>query len=217
MHVRASTPGCHRRNLAEIGIKLFKNHFLSILSGVDNSFPMYLWDKLLPQAELTLNLLRQSNATPSVSAHAHLFGNFDYNRMPLAPMGCAVQIHEDADKRGSWSPHTVDGWYLGTSPDHYRSHIIHVKGTNADRILETVFFEHKYLTNPTVTHADNVVDAARALCDALSKKKQGIHNSTMESLKKLSDIFLTTAESSKDKSWEETSSQFTKHNTSSSS
>ena len=77
-------PGCQRRNLAEIGIKLFKNHFLSILSGVDKSFPTHLWDKLLPQAELTLSLLRQSNATPSVSVHAHLFGNFDYNRMPLA-------------------------------------------------------------------------------------------------------------------------------------
>ena len=198
-------PGCHRRNLAEIGIKLFKNHFLSIMSGVDKSFPTYLWDKLLPQAELTLNLLRQSNATPSVSAHAHLFGNFDYNRMPLAPMGCAVQIHEDADKRGSWSPHTVDGWYLGTSPDHYRSHIIHVKGTKADRISETVFFKHKYLTNPTVTHADKVVNAARALCEALSRKKQGMQNHTMESLKKLSDIFLTTAKSNKDSSWEEPS------------
>ena len=198
-------PGCHRRNLAEIGIKLFKNHFLSIMSGVDKSFPTYLWDKLLPQAELTLNLLRQSNATPSVSAYAHLFGNFDYNRMPLAPMGCAVQIHEDADKRGSWSPHTVDGWYLGTSPDHYRSHIIHVKGTKADRISETVFFKHKYLTNPTVTHADKVINAARALCEALSRKKQGMQNHTMESLKKLSDIFLTTAKSNKDSSWEEPS------------
>ena len=93
-------PGCHRRNLAEIGIIFFKKHLLSILLGVDKSFPTHLWDKLLPEAELTLNLLRQSNATPSVSAHAHLFGYFDYNRMPLAPMGCAVQIHEDADKRG---------------------------------------------------------------------------------------------------------------------
>jgi hypothetical protein len=46
-------PGCHRRNLAELGIKLFENNFLSILSGADNSFSMYLQDKLLPQAELT--------------------------------------------------------------------------------------------------------------------------------------------------------------------
>ena len=101
-------PHCHRRNIAEAAIKNFKNHFISILAGVDPSFPTTLWDKLLPQAELTLNLLRQSNATPTVSAHAHLFGNFDFNKMPLAPMGCGVQIHENASKRKTWAPHTVD-------------------------------------------------------------------------------------------------------------
>ena len=133
------TPGCHRRNLTEIGFNIFKNHFLSTLSGVDNSFPIYLWNKLLPQAELTLNLIKKSNATPNVSADAHLFGNFDYNIMLLSPMRCAVQIHKDADKRGLWSPGTLDGWYLGTSPYHHRSHIMHVKGTKADRISGTVF------------------------------------------------------------------------------
>ena len=104
-------PYCHRRNIAEAAIKNFKNHFISILAGVDPSFPLKLWDKLLPQAELTLNLLRQSNSTPTVSAHAHLFGNFDFNRMPLAPLGCGVQIHEDTNKRKTWAPHSVDGYY----------------------------------------------------------------------------------------------------------
>ena len=115
-------PGCHRRNIAEAAIKNFKNHFVAILSGTDPAFPVTLWDKLLPQAELTTNLLRQSNTVPTVSAQAHLFGTFDFNRMPLAPMGCAVQVHEDADKRKTWQHHTVHGWYLATSPDHYRAH-----------------------------------------------------------------------------------------------
>ena len=104
---------------------------------------MTLRDKLLPQAELTINLLRQSNTVPTVSAQAHLFGTVDFNRMPLAPMGCAVKIHEDADKRKTWAPHTMDGWYLGTSPDHYRAHLIHAKGTKAEQVSETVFFKHK--------------------------------------------------------------------------
>ena len=94
---------------------------------------------------------------------------------------------------------------MGTSPEHYCSHIIHVKSTKADRIAETVFFKHKYLTNPTVTHTDKVVNAAKALCEALSRKKHGIQNHIMASLKKLSDIFLTTAESSKKSGWEEPS------------
>eukprot|EP00804_Cyclotella_cryptica_P014311 CCRYP_019164-RA/>CCRYP_019164-RA protein AED:0.63 eAED:0.31 QI:0/0/0/0.75/1/1/4/0/681 len=63
-----SATGCHRRNAAEVAIRNFKSHFLSILAGVADDFPMKLWDKLLPQAEITINLLRQSNATPTVSA-----------------------------------------------------------------------------------------------------------------------------------------------------
>ena len=58
-------------------------------------------------------------------------------------------------------------------PGHYWSHIIHVKGTKANRILETVSFKHKNRTNPIVTHADKVLDAAKVLCDAPSKKNKG--------------------------------------------
>jgi hypothetical protein len=50
-------PKMHCCNCAECAIRTFKDHFLSILTGVDQSFPPYLWDLLLPQAELTLNLL----------------------------------------------------------------------------------------------------------------------------------------------------------------
>lgn len=34
-------------NMAKVGITLFKTHFMLILSDVDDSFPMQLWDKLL--------------------------------------------------------------------------------------------------------------------------------------------------------------------------
>ena len=41
-------PDNHRRNLAERAIHTFKNHFKSVLAGADDSFPMRLWDRLLP-------------------------------------------------------------------------------------------------------------------------------------------------------------------------
>ena len=91
-------PGCHRQNAAEVAIQNFKAHFLSVLAGTAESFPLHLWDRLLPQTKINLNLLRQSNVTPTVSAYTHLAGPFDYNKMPLAPMGCKVQIHEKTDK-----------------------------------------------------------------------------------------------------------------------
>ena len=37
----------HRRNVAEKAIQVFKAHFISILCGADESFPMHLWDRLL--------------------------------------------------------------------------------------------------------------------------------------------------------------------------
>ena len=33
---------CHRRNVAEVAIKNFKSHFISILAGVNNNFLLYL-------------------------------------------------------------------------------------------------------------------------------------------------------------------------------
>ncbi len=60
-------PDNNRRNLAERAIQTFKNHFKSVIAGVDDNFPIHLWDRLLPQTILTLNLLRQSNVAPTVS------------------------------------------------------------------------------------------------------------------------------------------------------
>jgi hypothetical protein len=73
-------PDMHRRNRAERAIRTFKDHFLAILAGVDAAFPPYLWDLLLPQAELTLNLLRQSTLNPRISAWEFFQGPFDFNK-----------------------------------------------------------------------------------------------------------------------------------------
>ena len=86
-------PDMHRRNMAKKAIQTFKDPFVVILSGVDSSFPLHLWDRLLPQAEMTLNLL-----TSKVSAWAYLFRPHDYYAIPLEPLGCAVQLHEKPGK-----------------------------------------------------------------------------------------------------------------------
>ena len=123
---------------------------------------MRLWDRILPQAILTLNLLRQSNAVPTVSAYQYVHGNFDYNKMPLAPLGCAVQLHQSNTKQASW--------YLQTSLKHYQCHVIYVKQTKSDQVSNTVFFKTKYITQPTVTPADVITKAINDLTQALKGK-----------------------------------------------
>ena len=115
-------PGCHQRNAAEVATRNFKAQFLSVLAGNADDFPLQLWDFLLPQTEIITNLLQQSNATPKVSAYAQLSGTFEYNKMPLSPIGCDSQVHEKKETRGTWAYHSVDGWYLYTSPEHYHTH-----------------------------------------------------------------------------------------------
>jgi hypothetical protein len=143
----------------EVANRNFKSHFLSVLAGVANDFPQNLWDRLSPQTEITLNLIWQSNATPTVSAYAHLSGPFDYNKMSLAPMECEAQIHEKTDKQGTWAYHSVDGCYFFTLPEYYCTHTCYVKATKSECHLDTVHFKHKNITNPTITHADKVMQA----------------------------------------------------------
>ena len=58
------------------------------------------------------------------------------------------------------------------------------------------------MTNPTVAHANRVVQAARKLYNVLSKKKQGIEKaSTMEGLRELSKMYLKTAEQFDAEEW----------------
>ena len=181
-------PDNHRRNLAERAIQTFKNHFKSVLAGVDDSFPMKLWDKLLPQVILTLNLLRQSNVAPTISAYAYVNGPFDYNAMPLAPMGCATQIYESTNRRKTWAENSIDGWYLRTSPEHYRCHVIYVKKTRSERISDTVWFKHKYITQPKVTPVDQIVKAINDLTCALKGRKNTEGLEQMEALQKLEEL-----------------------------
>ena len=101
MQARTHSPGCHQRNVAEVGIKSFKSHFIAILAGLPDSFPLRLWCKLVPQAELTLNILRPSHARPMVSAHTYVHGAFNFDQTPLAPIGCELQCHEKANNMGN--------------------------------------------------------------------------------------------------------------------
>ncbi len=70
--IKLVPPDNHRWNLAEQAIQTFKNHFKAILAGVDDTFPMQLWDTLLPQTILTLNFLCQSNAVLP-SQHTNIY------------------------------------------------------------------------------------------------------------------------------------------------
>jgi hypothetical protein len=86
-------PRCRRRISSERAIRTFKEHFVAGLSSLDPTFPLHLWDRLLPQAEITLNLLLTSRLHPQLSTAAHFHGLVDYNKTSFAPPGCKIIAH----------------------------------------------------------------------------------------------------------------------------
>ena len=182
-------PDTHRRNIAERARQTFKNHYIAILAGLDPQFPIFLWSKLLPQTVLTLNLVRPSNVAPNVSAYAYMHGQFDFNVTPLAPLGCPVQLYLKPHRRKSWAKHAADGWYLGVSLKHYRCHRVWNKETQAERISDTVFFKHKYITQPTLTPEDLLLKAIQDLRHVLQKAKNTKGELEYEAIEKLDEIF----------------------------
>ena len=84
----------HHHKLAERAIQTFKAHFTSIMNGRDACFPPHLWCRLIPQAEQTLNFLRRSRINPKLSAYNQIYGLFDFNSTPLAPLGTKFIVYE---------------------------------------------------------------------------------------------------------------------------
>ena len=92
----------HRRNAADRAIITFKSHFIAILAGVAPDFLRHLWDILLPQTEMTLNLLRQATDNPAISVWENFNGKFNYNATPLGPLGISVIVHTKPGRQQPW-------------------------------------------------------------------------------------------------------------------
>jgi hypothetical protein len=130
---------------------------------------MHLWDRLLPQAVMTLNMLRTSRLNPKLSAATHIFGQYDFNRAPMAPPGTRIIAHETPSRRKTWAPHGLDGWYIGPPLEHYQCYTVYITKTKTrgNRIVETVDFFPKQFTLPFPSSQDMATQAAADLTHAL--------------------------------------------------
>jgi hypothetical protein len=187
-------PHCHRRNAAERAIGTFKEHFVAGLSSVDPYLSMHLWDRLLPQAEITLNLLRTSRLHPQLSAAAHYHGLVDYNKTAFAPPGCKIIAHEKSGKRRAWDPHGHHGYSLGPTIHHYRCQNVSISTTASERIVDTLeFFPHNYQM-PQLSSTDRLLMAAKDTTYAFQNPHPdvpfaSVGDDTIKALGDLAEIF----------------------------
>lgn len=161
-------PHTHRANVAERAIQTFKGHFKAGLTSVHPDFPISEWDRLLDQAFLTLNLLRASKVNPKLSAYAYLFGNFDFNKTPLAPPGTKAVIHSKPTQRASWDPNGKVGWYIGPSLTHYRCMKCFLPQTRAEIDTDTIAFIPHNIPIPEMKVEDFLRQAASDIVTLLT-------------------------------------------------
>ena len=167
IHYELVPPRVHRRNAAERAIQTFKDHFIAGLSSVDPAFPISEWDRLLPQAIITLNLLRNSRVNPKLSSYAYLFGHFDFNKTPLAPPGTKVSVLQQADNRPSWSRRNYPAWYVGPAMEHYRCITCFDPATKKEKICDSVKFLPHKIKFPQVSLQDYLRQAATDIVSLL--------------------------------------------------
>jgi hypothetical protein len=121
----------------------FQKAFFSGSASVDPDFPLQLWDHILSQAEITLNLLRKSRQYPQISAAAHYHIMVDYNNTLFSLPGCKIIAHEKPSQRRTWAPHGQHGYYLGPAMHHYRCQNVYITSTASERIVDILeFFPH---------------------------------------------------------------------------
>ena len=155
-------PHSKRRNAAERAIRKFKNHFT-----VDKDFPLQSWDAVLPQTEMTLNLMRGSRVDP-------LHGKYNFDAHPIAPRGMRIVLHEEKPhQRGSWSLHGVEGFYLGPALEHYRCYRGWVVKTQRERVTDTVAWHSQTIMMPGASEKELLI---KALADLQTAIHASAHN-----------------------------------------
>ena len=128
----------HRTNNSERAIQKFKNHFIAGLCIIDKNFHLQLWDRLLHQATISINMLRQLKTLPHISAYTNISREFYFNRTPLSPTSIRLVIHNILNDCTSWAKHGEDGCYIGPEMEHYRRQKPCIPKTRAEKISDTV-------------------------------------------------------------------------------
>jgi hypothetical protein len=116
-------------------------------------------------------MLKTSRINPKLSAATHIFGQYDFNRAPLAPPGTRIIAHETPGKRRTWAPHGQDGSYIGPALEHYRCYTVYITKTRSSRVVETVeFFPHTFKL-PFPSSSELATQAAADLVHTLLNPK----------------------------------------------
>jgi hypothetical protein len=94
-------------------------------------------------------------------------GSFDFNKTPLAPVGCRVLIHAKPATRQSWDFLVKPGFYICPALDSYHCFKFVKTNTKSQVILDTVKFCHLYLSVPVPSTEDKIINVLQVIAGTI--------------------------------------------------
>ena len=96
-------------------------------------------------------------------------------------------IHKKTATRNSWDFRSKERWSIGTALDHYSCEQVIPCDTKAVTISDTVDFLHQYITAPTVTPSDRILDSINKLTGAIKETPITVYDAQLKAITALRD------------------------------
>ena len=194
----------HRQLPVERAIGTYKNHLTSNLHGADKHFPAHLWCRTIDQVNIQVNLLRNSRINPRRTTYAELFGQYDFNACPLAPIGTeAIVFQPRTTRTTSYSDHGKYGWYVGPCLKKFRNYQVYVTATKGTQESNRVDFFPTKSRLPNTAPIDRLSAAleelklectpTNAIHPVVDLQHGTEHNKAIKRMKELFQPAITTA------------------------
>lgn len=166
--VQKVPPNVHRGNRSEKEVGTVKNHLIAMINTAHPEYPLRGWEHIIPQAEVGLNLLRQSGISYFMSAYQQLHGAYDFVKHPMAPAGTKVIVFDPEGTRGTWANKGTDAFYVGPAPQHVGCYTVYIPETRSTRITDTLSWHpHPRYKLPGASPIDALTASLDVIADLL--------------------------------------------------
>ena len=92
-------PDMHHTTSAERALQTYKFCMKSTTASLPPTFPISLCCRLLPQLDLSVNIVHKCWQNPLMSAWTAMEGEYHFDSTPIAPPGTEMRMHEKPSRR----------------------------------------------------------------------------------------------------------------------
>ena len=115
---------------------------------------------------------------------------YHFDATPVSTPGSEMLMHENPNRRKKFGLNAKKAWYIAPCFKHYRKFKDILPSTGAERMSDTVRFNHHAISIPQLTPADRILEAARQLDDAIKQQPKRAPVDELTAIELLREVLL---------------------------